>query len=49
MHARCLLPLLALFLSVPLFAADRTALLIANSDYGEHQLPKAKANVAQLA
>jgi len=49
MHARCLLPLLALFLSVPLFAADRTALLIANSDYGEHQLPKAKANGAQLA
>jgi formylglycine-generating enzyme required for sulfatase activity len=41
--------LLALLLAVPLFAADRTALLIANSDYGEHQLPEAKINVAKLA
>ena len=44
-----LLPLLALFLGVPLFASDKTALLISNSDYGEHQLPEAKANVAKLA
>ena len=44
-----LLPLLALFLSVPVFASDKTALLISNSDYGEHQLPEAKANVAKLA
>ena len=30
-------------------AADKTALLIANSDYGEHPLPEAKANVGKLA
>ena len=39
----------ALLLSIPLFASDRTALLIANSDYGEHPLPEAKANVGKLA
>ena len=33
----------------PLLAQDRVALLIANSDYGEHQLPEAKANVVKLA
>lgn len=35
--------------SVPLSAQDRVALLVANSDYGEHQLPEAKANVEKLA
>jgi formylglycine-generating enzyme required for sulfatase activity len=49
MRSKPILSLLALLLAVPLFAADRTALLIANSDYGEHQLPEAKANVAKLA
>ena len=41
--------MLAFLPCVPLFAADRTALLIANSDYGAHQLPEAKANVTKLA
>ncbi len=49
MRSKPILSLLALLLAVPLFAADRTALLIANSDYGEHQLPEAKINVAKLA
>ena len=31
-----------------LHAQDRVTLLIANSDYGEHQLPEAKANVELL-
>jgi hypothetical protein len=35
--------------SAPLSAQDRVALLIANSDYGEHQLPEAKANVEKIA
>ncbi len=35
--------------NAPLSAQDRVALLIANSDYGEHQLPEAKANVEKLA
>ena len=49
MRAKPLLSLLAFLPCVPLFAADRTALLIANSDYGAHQLPEAKANVTKLA
>ena len=49
MRAKPLLSLLAFLPCVPLFAADRTALLIANSDYGEHQLPEAKANVKKLS
>ena len=49
MRSKPILSLLALLLAVPLFAADKTALLIANSDYGGHQLPEAKANVAKLA
>jgi len=49
MRTAYLLILLAVLLSIPLFAADRTALLIANSDYGVYQLPEAKANVAKLA
>ena len=35
--------------SASLPAQDRVALLIANSDYGEHQLPEAEANVEKLA
>jgi sulfatase modifying factor 1 len=38
---------LATIASLP--AQDRVALLIANSDYGEHQLPEAEANVEKLA
>ena len=38
-----------LLASSPLSAQDRVALLIANSDYGEHQLPESKANVEKLA
>ena len=34
---------------VPLHAQDRVALLIANSDYGEHALPEPGVNVDQLA
>ena len=49
MRAKFLISVVALLLSVPLFAADKTALLIANSDYAEHPLPEAKANVAKLA
>ena len=49
MRSKPILPLLALLLTVPLFAADKTALLIANSDYGEHPLPEATANVEKLA
>ena len=49
MRSKPILSLLALLLAVPLFAADKTALLIANTDYGGHQLPEAKANVAKLA
>ena len=37
------------FLLQHVSAADKTALLIANSDYGEHPLPEAKANVGKLA
>jgi formylglycine-generating enzyme required for sulfatase activity len=33
----------------PSSGQDRVALLIANSDYGEHKLPAAKANVEKLA
>ena len=39
----------ALLLSIPLFASDRTALLIANSNYAEHPLPAEKANIAKLS
>lgn len=35
--------------SASLLAQDRVALLIANSDYGEHQIPEAKANAEKLA
>jgi len=49
MRAKSLLSLFALLPTFALFAADRTALLIANSDYGEHPIPEAKANVGKLA
>ena len=49
MRANSLLSLLALLPTLFLCAADKTALLIANSDYGEHPLPEAKANVGKLA
>ena len=49
MRAKSLLSLLALLPTCALLAADKTALLIANSDYGEHPLPEAKANVGKLA
>ena len=49
MRANSLLSLLALLPTLVLCAADKTALLIANSDYGEHPLPEAKANVGKLA
>ena len=49
MRAKSLLSLLALLPTLFLCAADKTALLIANSDYGEHPLPEAKANVGKLA
>ena len=49
MRSKPILSLLALLSTFALSAADKTALLIANSDYGEHQLPEAKANVAKLA
>ena len=41
--------LATLLSAAPSAAQDRVALLIANSDYGEHQLPEAKANVEKLA
>mgnify|MGYP001216686195 CR=1 FL=1 len=41
--------LASLLAASPSAAQDRVALLIANSDYGEHQLPEAKANVEKLA
>lgn len=41
--------LASLLSAAPSAAQDRVALLIANSDYGEHQLPEAKANVEKLA
>ncbi|PHR97393.1 MAG: hypothetical protein COA78_27735 [Blastopirellula sp.] len=44
-----LVAIAVLLASEPLQAQDRVALLIANSDYGEHQLPEAKANVEKLA
>ena len=34
---------------VILHGQDRVALLIANSDYGEHQLPEAQTQVATLS
>ena len=49
MRAKFLISLLALLPTLVLCAADKTALLIANSDYGEHPLPEAKANVGKLA
>ncbi|MFP6872768.1 MAG: SUMF1/EgtB/PvdO family nonheme iron enzyme [Verrucomicrobiales bacterium] len=49
MRVERLLPLLALLLAGQIFAGDRTALLLANSDYAEHPLPEAQANVAKLA
>ena len=49
MRANSLLSLLALLPTLFLCAADKTALLIANSDYGEHPLPEAKANIGKLA
>jgi len=49
MRAKSLLSLLALLPTLFLCAADKTALLIANTDYGEHPLPEAKANVGKLA
>ena len=52
MHSIWITGLVALCVHVaggPLLAQDRVALLIANSDYGEHQLPEAKANVEKLA
>jgi adenine C2-methylase RlmN of 23S rRNA A2503 and tRNA A37 len=39
----------ALVVSNSLHTQDRVALLLANSDYGEHKLPEAKANVEKLA
>ena len=49
MRAKFLISVVVLLLSVPLFAADKTALLIANSDYAEHPLPEARANFGKLA
>jgi formylglycine-generating enzyme required for sulfatase activity len=43
-----LVAIAVLLASEGLRAQDRVALLIANSDYGEHQLPEAKANVEKL-
>ena len=48
MRAKFLISLLALLPTLVLCAVDKTALIIANSDYGEHPLPEAKANVGKL-
>ena len=44
-----LVAIVVLLAGESLRAQDRVALLIANSDYAEHQLPEAKANVEKLA